>query len=388
MGTVRGPAPAVVQRHGLVRSSSTRDRGGRHAMQSKCTEPGNAELIRLCSYNRTLVDPRAAMLRRASTWTDAGTHGAPVRPDHASVGWGSTSTPLQDGVGLEPRRDLRKYLGGQRRQRRRGRARHGRPVRGPSSGRPARIRSALRSSGAGALGVDEPVRGPRSRGLNTPVTFARSFRPTTSRCTSTATRSPRTSCWTTDATRPRRDPLREDLLGHRHRGLSREPSRFRAPHGRETPAAARPLTSSTSTTVPCFWESAEVRRAQGWAKALEPRTAAIGNREECEVRESSKTEPDRAATPCWSAVSSSPWSSRGPKGVLAQDRGRAGRSFAPHFVERDQRAAAAGDGFGGAVCHGLLAGWPIERELASPTPRAPSSPPAAMLDRHARPPPS
>ncbi len=34
----------------------------------------------------------------------------------------------------------------------------------------------------------------------------------------------------------------------------------------------------------------------------------------------------------------------------------------PHPVEV-VNGLGAGDGFGGAVCHGLLAGWPLERTL-------------------------
>jgi hypothetical protein len=43
----------------------------------------------------------------------------------------------------------------------------------------------------------------------------------------------------------------------------------------------------------------------------------------------------------------------------------------------------AGGGLGGALCHGLLAGWPLERVLHSPTPRAPSSLPSwSVLPRY------
>ena len=42
-------------------------------------------------------------------------------------------------------------------------------------------------------------------------------------------------------------------------------------------------------------------------------------------------------------------------------RGRAGRGAADPVAVVN--GLGAGDGFGGALCHGLLAGWPLERCL-------------------------
>ena len=52
---------------------------------------------------------------------------------------------------------------------------------------------------------------------------------------------------------------------------------------------------------------------------------------------------------------------RGGEGVLAASRDELVR-VAP--VEVDVvNGLGAGDAFGGALCHGLLAGWPLERTL-------------------------
>ena len=50
---------------------------------------------------------------------------------------------------------------------------------------------------------------------------------------------------------------------------------------------------------------------------------------------------------------------QGPRGVLAADR-RGIVEVPPAEVEV-VNGLGAGDAFGGAVCHGLLAGWEIER---------------------------
>jgi 5-dehydro-2-deoxygluconokinase len=52
---------------------------------------------------------------------------------------------------------------------------------------------------------------------------------------------------------------------------------------------------------------------------------------------------------------------QGPKGVLARTRDEL-VEVPPTPVEV-LNGLGAGDGFGGALCHGLLAGWPLERTL-------------------------
>ncbi|HWL84559.1 MAG TPA: PfkB family carbohydrate kinase, partial [Polyangiaceae bacterium] len=52
---------------------------------------------------------------------------------------------------------------------------------------------------------------------------------------------------------------------------------------------------------------------------------------------------------------------QGPDGVLAMDA-EGEVHAAPHLVEV-VNGLGAGDAFGGALCHGLLAGWPLARVL-------------------------
>jgi 5-dehydro-2-deoxygluconokinase len=52
---------------------------------------------------------------------------------------------------------------------------------------------------------------------------------------------------------------------------------------------------------------------------------------------------------------------RGPQGVLAKTRTET-VEVAPHPV-KIVNGLGAGDGFGGALCYGLLQQWPIERTL-------------------------
>ena len=51
----------------------------------------------------------------------------------------------------------------------------------------------------------------------------------------------------------------------------------------------------------------------------------------------------------------------GPKGVLARTRDQ--RVEVEPFPVEVVNGLGAGDAFGGALCHGLLAGWPLERVL-------------------------
>ena len=52
---------------------------------------------------------------------------------------------------------------------------------------------------------------------------------------------------------------------------------------------------------------------------------------------------------------------QGPKGVLAKTRTE--RVDSPPIMIRPLNGLGAGDSFGGSLCHGLLAGWPLEKIL-------------------------
>lgn len=141
-------------------------------------------------------------------------------------------------------------------------------------------------------------------------------------------------------------------------GLSEEPSRsahFAAWAARER----RPLTVLDLDWRPMFWQSADtageiVRRALGHV------TVAVGNREECEVAVG-ESDPLRAADALLDLGIELAIVKQGPKGVLARTRNDT--VTVPPIPVDVVNGLGAGDSFGGTLCHGLLAGWPLERTL-------------------------
>jgi len=108
-----------------------------------------------------------------------------------------------------------------------------------------------------------------------------------------------------------------------------------------------------------FWNSpAEATEQIG--QALEFVTVAIGNREECEVAVGER-EPDRAADALLERGVELAIVKQGPDGVLAKTRDES--IVVPTFPVDVVNGLGAGDGFGGALCHGLLEGWGLERML-------------------------
>jgi 5-dehydro-2-deoxygluconokinase len=89
-------------------------------------------------------------------------------------------------------------------------------------------------------------------------------------------------------------------------------------------------------------------------------TVAIGNSAECEVAVG-ESDPDRAAEALLDRGIELAVVKRGPDGVLARTRDE--RVEAAAFPVAVVNGLGAGDAFGGALCHGLLAGWPLERAL-------------------------
>jgi len=141
-------------------------------------------------------------------------------------------------------------------------------------------------------------------------------------------------------------------------GLSREPSR--AAHLAAWEARGRAEHTVLDLDYrPMFWaDRAEASRQA--SAALEHVTVAVGNREECEVAVG-ETEPMRAADALLERGVQLAVVKQGPKGVLAKTRTET-VEVAPYAVDV-VNGLGAGDGFGGALCHGLLAGWPLERTL-------------------------
>ena len=141
-------------------------------------------------------------------------------------------------------------------------------------------------------------------------------------------------------------------------GLSREPSRA-AHHAAWAARGRRPLTVLDLDYRPMFWASREEAAAQV-RRALPAVTVAVGNLDECDVAVGER-DPWRAAQALLDAGIELAVVKRGPDGVLA--RTLAETVEVPPVPVQVLNGLGAGDGFGGALCHGLLAGWPLERTL-------------------------
>jgi 5-dehydro-2-deoxygluconokinase len=141
-------------------------------------------------------------------------------------------------------------------------------------------------------------------------------------------------------------------------GLSEEPSRG-AHHAAWDARGRAPLTILDLDYRPMFWQSPELATAE-IARALDKVTVAVGNREECEVAVG-ETDPHRAADALLERGVELAVVKQGPKGVLAKTREET-VEVAPYMVDV-VNGLGAGDGFGGALCYGLLQGWPLERIL-------------------------
>ncbi|MBM9476153.1 5-dehydro-2-deoxygluconokinase [Nakamurella flavida] len=141
-------------------------------------------------------------------------------------------------------------------------------------------------------------------------------------------------------------------------GLSREPSR--AAHF----AAWRARGRAAHTVLdldhrPTFWDSAE-DAAAAVGPALDLVTIAIGNADECEIAVGER-DPDRAADALLERGIELAIVKRGPKGVLAKTADE--RIEVPPIPVEVVNGLGAGDAFGGALCRGLLEGWPLARTM-------------------------
>jgi 5-dehydro-2-deoxygluconokinase len=141
-------------------------------------------------------------------------------------------------------------------------------------------------------------------------------------------------------------------------GLSEEPSRS-AHHAAWAARARRSHTVLDLDYRPMFWASREEASAQVRA-ALPHVTVAVGNREECEVAVG-ETDADRAADALLAAGVELAVVKQGPRGVLGKTRTE--RVEVPPTPVDVVNGLGAGDAFGGALCHGLLAGLPLEQLL-------------------------
>jgi 5-dehydro-2-deoxygluconokinase len=138
-------------------------------------------------------------------------------------------------------------------------------------------------------------------------------------------------------------------------GLSQEPSRS-AHHAAWQARGRTPLTVLDLDYRPMFWDD-EAAATLAVQAALSQVTVAVGNLEECRVAVG-EDDPDRAALALLAAGLDLAVVKQGPRGVLA--RTATERVEVPATPVEVVNGLGAGDAFGGALCHGLLAGWPLE----------------------------
>ena len=142
-------------------------------------------------------------------------------------------------------------------------------------------------------------------------------------------------------------------------GLSAEPSRGATIAALEERSEARQVTIHDLDHRPMFWadeaEAGECARA-----ALALATVAVGNRDEVAVAVGTR-DPDAGADALLELGVQLAIVKRGPEGVLARTREQ--RIEVPPLPVEVVCGLGAGDAFGGALVHGLLEGWPLERTI-------------------------
>jgi len=141
-------------------------------------------------------------------------------------------------------------------------------------------------------------------------------------------------------------------------GLSREPSRS-SHHAAWEARARAPLTVLDLDYRPMFWPSRD-DASEAVGKALDHVTVAVGNLEECAVAVG-ESDPGRAADALLDRGVDLAVVKQGPRGVLGRTREET--VLVPPTPVTVVNGLGAGDGFGGALCHGLLEGWSLERCL-------------------------
>jgi 5-dehydro-2-deoxygluconokinase len=263
--------------------------------------------------------------------------------------------PLQDGLGLEEVTTFGKYLGGTAANVSVAAARHGRSV---------ALVSRVGDDPFGRYLLGELTRlGVDHRhvaidpSLKTPVTFCEIFPPDDFPLY--FYREPKAPDLNLDHTQLDPATIRSaNVLWVTSTGLSEEPSREVHHAALRTRDRAR-FTILDLDYRPMFWPSADDATEQV-GRVLDQVTVAVGNREECLIAVG-ETDPDRAADALLERGVELAIVKQGPKGVLAKTRDE--RVEVPTHPVQVVNGLGAGDAFGGALCHGLLEGWPLERIL-------------------------
>ncbi|MFC3759765.1 5-dehydro-2-deoxygluconokinase [Tenggerimyces flavus] len=141
-------------------------------------------------------------------------------------------------------------------------------------------------------------------------------------------------------------------------GLSEEPSRS------STLKALQAREHKTHTVLdldyrPMFWPAEnEAREVIG--SAVEHATVAVGNLDEVEIAVGTR-DADKAAQALLDRGVELAVVKQGPRGVLARTKDEEAR--VPPVPVEVVNGLGAGDAFGGALSHGLLSGWPLERVM-------------------------
>jgi 5-dehydro-2-deoxygluconokinase len=265
--------------------------------------------------------------------------------------------PLQHGVGLEEVRTFEKFLGGSATNVAVAVARHGHSVRLVTKvGNDAFGRYVRRE--AERLGVDPAsISALDGAGPPTPVTFCEIFPPDDF------------PLWfyrwpTAPDLLLQEDDVPLDLVRDAEvfwatvTGLSQEPSR--ATHHAAWVARRRARHTVLDLDYrPMFWADVAEAHAQV-ERALELVTVAVGNAQECEVAVG-EVDPQRAADALLDRGLDLAVVKQGPRGVLAATRDE--RVEVEPFPVEVVNGLGAGDAFGGALVHGLLEGWDLERTI-------------------------
>ncbi len=263
--------------------------------------------------------------------------------------------PLQAGVSLEDVTTFGKFLGGSATNVAIAAARHGRRsaviTRTGDDPFGRFVHKALRE-----LGVDDSFVTPVP-GLPTPVTFCEIFPPDDFplwfyRYPKAPDLEIRSDELDLDACRDAR------VFWATVTGLSQQPSRD-AHHAAWQARGRQPLTVLDLDYRPMFWQSREMAREQV-VQALPNVTIAVGNLDEV-LTATGESDPELGGRALLDAGVELAVIKQGPAGVLGMTRGQA--VVVPPAQITVLNGIGAGDGFGGALCHGLLAGWPLEQML-------------------------
>ncbi|MFC8590640.1 5-dehydro-2-deoxygluconokinase [Streptomyces atroolivaceus] len=156
-------------------------------------------------------------------------------------------------------------------------------------------------------------------------------------------------------------------------GLCAEPSRtatlsaLRARSAAPAPDVPGPprITVFDLDWRPMFWggegDGGDGPARARYREALAHATVAVGNLDECEIA-TGEREPHAAARALLAAGPELAVVKQGPAGVLAAHRDGTTAEIPPLPVDV-VNGLGAGDAFGGALCHGLLAGWDTEHVM-------------------------